>query len=175
MTLNWGTNFLFPTLVTKSNIEITDNIVHQAMGFNEITDDLYEQVLEGFDHHLEQSLDKTTADWDHYKISSWINKYDKSHVGMEMHTHAGPHLSAIAIIESGLGGEIVFQDPRNFASRGYDMKFRPLFDSLVYQPEQGDLLVFPSFLYHGVRPVNQLRVSGAFDMYLYSANSPEPH
>lgn len=168
MTLNWGTNFLFPTLITKSNIEITDEIVEQALGFGEVTDDLYEQVMEGFEHHLEQSLGKETSDWHHYQIKSWINKYDKGHAGMEMHTHAGSHLSAIAIIESGWGGEIVFQDPRNFASRGYDMKFRPLFDNLVYQPEQGDLLVFPSFLYHSVRPVNMLRVSAAFDMYLYS-------
>ena len=62
----------------------------------------------------------------------------------------------------------VFYDPRNFASRGYDLQFRPMFEPTVYHPKQGDVLVFPSFLYHGVRPTQHLRVSAAFDLYLFN-------
>jgi hypothetical protein len=170
MKLNLGTNFLFPTAVTITKFDITDNIVEQAIGFGEITDDLQQQVVKGFDEHLKSTLDKTTSDWYHYRLQSWVNKYEKGHAGMEMHTHAGAQLSAIAILEAGRGGELVFQDPRSFASRGYDLNFRPLFNNFTYEGNQGDLIIFPSFLYHSVRPVNMFRVSAAFDMYLLTGD-----
>ena len=66
------------------------------------------------------------------------------------------------------GGEIVFYDPRPHVARGYDMKFRKTTDPTYHAPKTGDLLIFPSYLYHSVRPATHTRVSCALDLYLYN-------
>ena len=168
MTLNVGLNLLYPTVISKSKIILDDDkVLMPAIERNEITDTLKEIMEMEFDDYL-ASQGMNLDDWGHYQLKSWVNKYEHGHPGMEAHTHAGSHLSAIVILEAGEGGEIVFYDPRGFASRGYDLRFRPMFEPTVYQPEQGDVLIIPSFLYHSVRPTKQLRLSAAFDLYLYN-------
>ena len=168
MTLNSGLNLLYPTIVSKSRLILDeDKMILPALERNEISDTLKEVMVDEFDDYLSH-MGKSLSDWHHYQVKSWINKYEHGAPGMEAHTHAGSHLSAIVILEAGTGGEIVFYDPRNFASRGYDLQFRPMFEPTVYHPKQGDVLIFPSFLYHGVRPTQHLRVSAAFDLYLFN-------
>lgn len=167
MKLRSGLNFTFPTPIEISKIEITDEIVLAALERNEIHNDLYEAVWPAFDQWLWLSLGKELNEWKR-SVKSWINRYDVlSHPGMPVHTHRGSQLSAIVVIESGTGGEITFQDPRGFAGRGYDDKFAGMFNDIVYQPEQGDVIVFPSYIYHGVRPTKGLRITAAFDCFLF--------
>ena len=168
MTLNAGLNLLYPTAVSKSRIILDeDKMLLPAFEKNEVSDSLKEIMVEEFDDYLTH-FGKTLNDWHHYQVKSWVNKYEHGAPGMEAHTHAGSHLSAIVILEAGSGGEIVFYDPRNFASRGYDLQFRSMFEPTVYHPKQGDVIIFPSFLYHSVRATQHLRISAAFDLYLYN-------
>ena len=48
------------------------------------------------------------------------------------------------------------------------MKFRKTTDPTYHAPKTGDMLVFPSYLYHSVRPASHTRVSCALDLYLYN-------
>ena len=85
------------------------------------------------------------------------------------HIHSNNYLSAAYYVKAPKNcGDIVFYDPRPHVARGYDMRFRKTTDPICHTPKTGDLLVFPSYLYHSVRPANHTRISCALDLYLYN-------
>lgn len=100
-----------------------------------------------------------------WKINAWVNVNRASH-GNEFHTHPGAFWSATYYVDDGgigadpsLGGEFEIQDPRGVAPAMY----APLLafatpDGLsvgaseLIPPCAGRLMMFPSWLSHGVRP-----------------------
>jgi hypothetical protein len=67
------------------------------------------------------------------------------------HNHSGASLSGVFYLmfeENESGGKIIFQDPRFNANRGYKLNFNKWFQDLKIMPVSGDLLIFPSYLYH---------------------------
>jgi hypothetical protein len=52
--------------------------------------------------------------------------------------------------EEDKGGRIEFVDPRTNANRGYPRVLHKQFTETIHQPKTGDMLIFPSFLYHHV-------------------------
>jgi hypothetical protein len=88
------------------------------------------------------------------KLKSWI-PYPNDPYYMPYHNHKGSSISAVFypfFIEQNIGGEIVLHDPRSNANRGYIKNFSKLFEPVSITPSTGDVLIFPSFLYHHVNP-----------------------
>lgn len=165
MMLNAGLNQLYPTTVNLETIEITQQYVDEAITLA-IHPELNQKAIEIFDSYIRSILPNETLDSWGYKIDGWVNCYQQNE--MEYHTHSGAALSTVMyLMNDAEGGEITFYDPRHFAARGYDMKFRPLFDPITYKPQTGEVITFPSYLYHAVKPTKGFRISVAFDLYLY--------
>lgn len=167
MTLKLGTHFLYPTLMRFEIIPIDDEWVMDGLQ-KKVTQSLIDDAYFYFDDFIQDWTGHNIHDWKDYEIKSWINRYENT--GMETHTHSGAHASMVIYLESNpeSGGEIVFYDHRPHVARGYDMKFRKTTDPTYHAPKTGDMLVFPSYLYHSVRPATHTRVSCALDLYLYN-------
>lgn len=163
--LNVGRNDLYPTTVRLDKIEVKQEYIDTAASL-EVHPKLYAEVVKYFDTYVSTVLpDQRLSSWS-YKIDGWINQYQQNE--MEYHTHSGAAVSTVVyLMNDAEGGEITFYDPRHFAARGYDMKWRPLFNSTTYKPQTGEVLTFPSYLYHAVKPTKGFRISAAFDLYLY--------
>jgi len=166
MMLNAGKNNLYCTTVQLEKIDIRQEYIDAAL-LDTVHPDLTDDITELFDKYIQEILPEySLSNWK-YKIDSWINQFNQSE--MEYHTHNGAMLSAVVyLINDADGGEITFYDPRHFAARGYDTKFRSLFDPITYKPASGEVLTFPSYLYHATRPTRGLRISVPFDLYLFN-------
>jgi len=85
------------------------------------------------------------------------------------HNHKSSFISAIFypfIGEDTSGGQVVFHDPRTNANRGYVNNFSKLFEHKSFSPSTGDILVFPSFLYHHVNTYfSKMRIGIAVDYF----------
>jgi uncharacterized protein (TIGR02466 family) len=101
-------------------------------------------------------------------IESWANVNERGDSN-SLHIHPGNPWSGVYYVatEQNARGEIYFVDPR-VASL---MSIHPLnpfnaTNPIVIAPEAGTLLVFPSFLYHGVHPYQGAtpRISVAFNL-----------
>jgi len=116
-----------------------------------------------------------------WNIGCWANVNRRSH-GNEFHTHPGAFWSGVYYVEDGgtsrspdLGGEFEIQDPRGVAP----VMYAPLLTvsgpagpsmgaSEMLRPRSGMMVLFPSWLQHGVRPYlgDSIRISVAFNLNL---------
>ncbi len=117
-----------------------------------------------------------TVSW---KMNAWANVNRAGH-GNEFHTHPGAYWSASYYVDDGgiaddpaLGGEFEIQDPRGVAPAMYapHLAFavpggQSVGASELIRPEAGLLLLFPSWLSHGVRPYagSMARISIAMNL-----------
>ena len=103
------------------------------------------------------------------KVTGWITGAKKGYM-IPPHNHSGASLSAIFYIlneEKDKGGELVLQDPRNNANRGYKEEFKFLFGDKKYMPSSGEYIIFPSYIYHYTLPFNgSLRLAVPVDLFL---------
>lgn len=111
-----------------------------------------------------------------WRVNAWVN-INPPGASNAMHGHAGAFWSAVYYVDDGGagpddGGELFFHDPRGLMPAMHDplLKFRiegcvtaGYTESL--RPEPGLLVVFPSWLLHGVDPFHGVRprVSVAFN------------
>jgi len=100
-----------------------------------------------------------------WRMNSWANINRSGH-GNEFHTHPGAFWSATYYVDDGgigadpsLGGEFEMQDPRGAAPVMYapNITFAAPFArsagvSELISPCSGDMVLFPSWLSHAVRP-----------------------
>jgi uncharacterized protein (TIGR02466 family) len=100
-----------------------------------------------------------------WRINSWANVSRTGH-GNQFHTHPGALWSASYYVDDGgigddpsLGGEFEVRDPRGVAPAMYapqltfpGPEFVALGESQRLTPRAGVLIVFPSWLSHGVCP-----------------------
>ena len=137
----------------------------------EIQDFKNTQVIPAFDEFLKLSLDKSLNDWNGYSLNGWLGGSGKDY-SMRLHNHSGAQLSAVFYLmceDIDQGGEITFTDPRHNANRGYDASFNEWFNPLIVTPKSGDILVFPSYLYHQVSTYkSNLRLAIPIDLFLYT-------
>ncbi len=116
-----------------------------------------------------------------WKTNAWANVNRKGH-GNEFHTHPGAFWSGVYYVDDGgigedpsLGGEFEMQDPRGVAPAMY----APLLAfnvpgghsagaSELISPRSGQMVLFPSWLLHAVRPYlgDRQRISIAFNFSL---------
>jgi len=148
-----------------SKINIFDNKTTEIQQF------LQSEVLPSFQKFCELSLEQNLEDWTGYNINGWITGSSKNY-SMNLHNHSGAQLSAVFYLlceEQERGGEIVFTDPRHNANRGYDKRFSSWFEPLQITPKSGDILVFPSYLYHTVLTYHSnLRLVMPVDCFLFA-------
>jgi uncharacterized protein (TIGR02466 family) len=116
-----------------------------------------------------------------WKTNAWANINRRGH-GNEFHTHPGSYWSGTYYVDDGgigedasLGGEFEIQDPRGVAPAMY----APLLGfavpggqsagaSELISPKNGQIVLFPSWLAHAVRPYRgeRERISIAFNFSL---------
>jgi len=101
-------------------------------------------------------------------VDAWAIVNEAGHSN-QPHIHAGCAWSGVYYIdiEPGMGGEIYFQDPRTEAVMNphpYNLLGTGALVNIA--PSPGLMLVFPSFVYHGVHPYrgSKPRISIAFNM-----------
>jgi len=114
-----------------------------------------------------------------WRMNAWAN-VNRHGQGNEFHTHPGAYWSATYYVRDGgagenpeLGGEFEIQDPRGVgpAMLAPMLAFRTaggqsVGASEIIVPKAGNLVVFPSWLSHGVRPYhgNDVRISIALNL-----------
>jgi len=162
MMLNLGLSNAWPTSIGLYEIAIEEEFIQDALQ-QQVNDKLTVKMMELFDQYLQETINKKLDDYDDYRTSSWVNKYTST--SMEYHTHKGSQLSAVVYLVSNGDGAIVFHDPRSFASRGYDNNFNKLFEPIIFEPKEGSVVIFPSFLYHTARPAGY-KISIPYDLFL---------
>jgi hypothetical protein len=70
--------------------------------------------------------------------------------------------------ENNKGGELILQDPRFNANRGYKEEFNNWFNNETITPKTGQFIIFPSFLYHNVKTFyGKIRLAMPVDLILY--------
>ena len=114
-----------------------------------------------------------------WRMNAWAN-VNRHGQGNEFHTHPGAYWSATYYVRDGgvaqnpaLGGEFEIQDPRGVAPA----MLAPLIAfatpggqsvgaSELIRPQEGMMVMFPSWLSHGVRPYggNDVRISIALNL-----------
>jgi hypothetical protein len=83
-------------------------------------------------------------------IRSWVTGAKHGYV-INPHNHSCSSLSGVFYLlfeEKQFGGELILQDPRFNANRSYQPNFKKWFEDLSIMPTTGDIIIFPSYLYH---------------------------
>lgn len=128
-----------------------------------------EVVYPAFNSFLRNTLGKEISDWGSHKLHGWVTGTGKDY-SLNFHNHRGAQLSAVFYLlceEQDKGGMITFTDPRMNANRGYDESFLKWFEHKAIIPKSGDIVVFPSFLYHYVTTYqSNIRVAVPVDLFL---------
>lgn len=103
------------------------------------------------------------------RLKGWVTGNTRGYSMIE-HNHSGAQFSMVyyPLCETeNVGGEIHFTDPRTNANRGFPPEFHPLYTPIQIQPKSGDLIIFPSFLYHYVSAYHQQnRIAIPIDIFL---------
>lgn len=102
-------------------------------------------------------------DFDRPLIHYWVNVNAKDGYNVS-HNHAGSVISGVIYLQASQTGIIEFQ-PLNYI---YKINHPCWFynGSMQYHPEDGDIIVFPSYLLHSVEPnpVDKERINIAFNI-----------
>ncbi len=88
---------------------------------------------------------------------------------MPTHNHANSAISLVFYFQAEEGGDLVLHDPRMNANRGYRTEFQNALGlkDITWTPQSGDIVMFPSFLYHSVlkNRGSKTRIAVALDFY----------
>ena len=122
-------------------------------------------------NHFQKYFDSTkiTDNIDNYKLKSWIRGIKDKNSFLPYHNHHNSLLTSlfyILIDENDNNGQLIAFDPRVNANRGYFTEsFKNKFKNVEFSPKTGDILIFPSFLYHHVeKNNNSTRILIAVDL-----------
>ena len=175
----WST----PVYLTKANIPetITQHILTNYGDSNKVSanvsgenilddpklNELNKFVISSFQGYLD-SYDINLKQRD-YDLRAWITGYGTNYA-MPKHNHSGSHLSAVfyLLCEETNGGDLVLHDPRTNANRGYKDEFLNMFQPVRMTPKTGQVIMFPSFMYHNVETFNgKMRLAMPVDLIMY--------
>jgi hypothetical protein len=106
-----------------------------------------------------------------YDVSVWFNINQKGAANM-IHNHHGAFFSGVFYFQAEGTGAIRFY-PDNFLS-GHTHPMWPYKGSMIHEPEDGDLLLFPAHLLHDVEanPSDTPRINCAFNVSLMPRQVP---
>ena len=106
-----------------------------------------------------------------YKIhSSWFTKFTK---GDYAHTHSHGHLDISGVYyykTNGKDGDLFFESPVSAVDSSF--VYLHLADHMCHSPGEGKIILFPSYLKHGVRrnETNNVRISLSFNLQFEEGN-----
>lgn len=131
-----------------SDINLTDKKFNLPVLQNFVNNTVFSMFNEYSEKVFNFTLDRETC-----KMKAWAANGSDNY-SLRFHNHSGAQLSAVfyLLIDStkGQGGNIMFHDPRFNANRGLISAFKPKHDDLIIKPVTGDVIIFPSYLYHSV-------------------------
>lgn len=168
--LDTGFVDLWPTTVLVDRFDVSDRMIELAMVLK-ADPTLEELVLNLAVRYIEEVVGVSASAYSILAEPDVRRTLQNSTVSvpgeMPFHQHARTHLTAICYIQTTPGeGKLLLHDPRHNAARGYDHRFQHLFNPVELEPTPGDVILFPSFLYHSVTPANNLRLVVPFDVFL---------
>jgi hypothetical protein len=184
MMLNAGLNLAWPTQIYKTSIdaEICSQIANQVLSIEDVlkpqgdwTSNLIDQIPLFKEVATEKfaSFFHDVYDFDinavKFSLKAWLTGTTNGYY-MPIHNHSGSQFVSVFYImaeEESAGGEIVLQDPRVNANRGFMPPFINDFASIEHKPKTGDVLIFPAYVYHYVKPyTSRLRLAIPTDIFL---------
>lgn len=128
-------------------------------------------VYPAFNKFLQETVGKDISGWSGHRMHGWMAGSGRDY-SLAYHNHRGSQISAVFYLlceEQDMGGQITFTDPRHNSNRGYDESFFPWFQNVQLTPVSGDIVVFPSFLYHHVTTYQStLRLALPVDLFLHT-------
>lgn len=161
------TTFLLSNRTELVNKENRNSSILNTPELSELKNKVF---LPTFDKYLKETCNRSLNDWS-YNLNGWLASYGEGQ-SLNYHNHRGSQLSSVLYIiadDKDDGGDILFTDPRQNANRGYDMKFNSWFESFRLKPKCGQIVVFPSFLYHYVETYrSNIRLALPVDCFLYT-------
>ena len=114
-------------------------------------DNNYLEPEERYRHFLKKYY-KLNLDDFKYEIWGWETT-PTSGYWMRPHNHGHSQFTSIYYkFYSGDGGELILNDPRTNANRGFPMEFTDEFKPVIIKPESGLTVTFPSYIYHTAAP-----------------------
>ena len=159
----WST----PIYKTSIDLDLASKLMGDIISIEDITNptpnsldnDLTERVpalkdiaIEKFTDYIAEAFHKDLNDYD-YKLSAWLTGSAGGY-SMDLHNHSGsPFVSVFYLMceDQNSGGELVIQDPRTNANRGFLPEFQDHFKPLEFIPSTGDVVIMPGYLYHYVK------------------------
>jgi len=187
--MNEGMNYFWSTPIFKSTIKnkiLLNDIINYILLKENNTDNnlpidkisifddpffnsfISEEILPAFETYFKKELN-ISLDNQNFSLNGWINGVDNK-FQMPTHNHKGSHISAVfyLLTEEEKGGSLIINDPRFNSNRGYREIFNKWFESLYFKPKTGDIVMFPSFLYHGVQSFfGSVRLSMPVDLTIH--------
>jgi len=157
-------------ILTAYNDNTSANILHKnVLDDPELSKFRKEVIIPTFDKFYKQEFGFSVKE-KKFMLRGWVTGYGISYA-MQKHNHSGSHLSAVFYLlaeEQEKGGRLVISDPRFNANRGYKDEYLKWFEPHTLVPTTGDIIVFPSFLYHNVETFyGKLRLAMPVDLILY--------
>lgn len=122
-----------------------------------------------FEQYLNINYNVSLKDYEQYFFQKWVGKGNAEVYATHHHNHRGSIVSAVfyPLADPTDPGPIVFIDPRTNANRGYyGEQFKAHFGDVIHRPVAGDLLIFPSHVWHYVYPSSSLRIAIPFDLFV---------
>jgi hypothetical protein len=182
--LDYGINLLYPTPVYLSkiteeqcNIILSDCLINENLSSPRSDDTsnvinfsptLKKLAEEKFSEYLYEVFKVDLSEYKH-SFKAWLTGNQGGYF-MDTHNHSGsPFVSVFYVLseQEKVGGELVMTDPRPNANRGYFDEFIKPFSPTIFQPSTGDVIIFPGYLYHQVRPFHsKLRIAIPVDLFI---------
>lgn len=114
---------------------------------------------------LDQLLSEQFPKQKNFSFNWWVHVYREG-ATHHIHNHLGSQFTGILYLATPpKGGELVLHDPRGNANRGFNNNLNHMFAPKVITPEAGELYVFPSFVWHNVETVKDMRICMPFDVW----------
>jgi uncharacterized protein (TIGR02466 family) len=134
--------------------------------FTEDCIELYDlkSFRDSLDLHLKNYCQQFDFPYREYKVSSWFTKFDNGDYG-HLHNHSPHDISGVYYFQTNENdGDLYFLSP-NPAGQG-SLCYEHINREWVHKPYVGKLLLFPGWLYHGIRTntTNHTRMSFSFNI-----------
>jgi len=157
------------------NILCTDPLDHHATPTEKLIDEFYEDrpifdrlkryMYENINEYINKVYDLTDLD---YHVRTFLVT-NNIHTRTNFHNHKCAFLSGVFYINvDENSGELLFHDPRFNAVRSTPIECSKAFAPVIMSPKNGDIVIFPSFVYHetNISFSNIPRILIPFDVYI---------
>ena len=190
---------LFPTLVygadcisnfEKIQSEIKENLRGEKFRYSDywgethlLSDPTFESnpivdslplFKEELDQHIKRYCHNIGFYSEYHISSSWFTKCKKGDYA-HIHSHGTNCISGVYYYKTnGKDGDLFFESPINGIDTNF--VFLHLSEQMIHTPAEGKIVLFPSFLRHGVRKnsTNNVRISLSFNLQFNEKNLLTP-